>query len=151
MQEIKLLAWLEHAWTAQRMCNVGEELASPILPTLGIPPAYPASGKVLNVLLKPSHDITTAQGVYRAANADNRSIKAIDTDCADAKAKVVRTLVAIVAFNKSIDLIENLKKRLSWKSRQSAEHLGIPLHFEGLDSWKAMPASHPSWRLGLHH
>ena len=151
VQEIKLLAWLEHAWTAQRMCNVGGELASPILPTSGIPPGDPTSGRVLGVLLKPWHDITIAQGVHPAANAGNRSIKATGTDCADAEAKVVRALVAIVAFDKSIDLIENLKKRQSWKSGQSAEHLGLPLHFEGLDSWKAMPASHPSWRLGLHH
>ena len=151
VQEIKLLAWLEHAWTAQRICNVGGELASPILPTSGIPPGDPTSGRVLSVLLKPWHDITTAQGVHPAANAGNRSIKATGTDCADAEAKVVRALVAIVAFDKSIDLIENLKKRLSWKSGQSAEHLGIPLHFEGLHGWKAMPASHRSKRLGLHH
>ena len=34
----EVIAWLEHAWTAKRICNVGGELASPIVPTSGILP-----------------------------------------------------------------------------------------------------------------
>ena len=42
----EVIAWLEHAWTAKRICNVGGELASPILRTSGILPGDPTSGRV---------------------------------------------------------------------------------------------------------
>ena len=52
-----------------------------------------------------------AQGVHPVAYADDRSIKATGVDCADAGAKVARALVAIAAFDRAIDLIENEIKR----------------------------------------
>ena len=82
----EVTAWLKHVWTAKRICNVGGELASPILPTSGILPGEPASGRVLSVLLKPWHHILIAQWVHPAAYADDRSIKATGTDCAEAEA-----------------------------------------------------------------
>ena len=104
---IEVVACLEHAWTAQRICNVGGELASPILPTSGILLGDPTSGRVLSVLLKPWHHIMITKGVHPAAYADDRSIKAIGTDCDDAEAKVAEALLATAAFDKSIDFIEN--------------------------------------------
>ena len=58
-------------------------------------------------MLKPWHHIMIAKGVHPAAYADNRSIKATGTDCADAEAKVAGALLATAAFDKSIDFIEN--------------------------------------------
>ena len=103
----EVIAWLEHAWTAQRICNVEGELASAIYPTSGILPGDPTSGRVLSVLLKPWRHIILAQGVHPAAYADDRSTKATGVDHADAEAKVARALVATAAFDKSIEFIEN--------------------------------------------
>ena len=52
-----------------------------------------------------------AKGVHPAAYADDRSIKATGTDCADAEAKVAGALLATAACDKSIDFIENEKTR----------------------------------------
>ena len=68
-----------------------------------------------------------SKGVHPAAYADDRSIKATGTDCADAEAKVAEALLATAAFDKAIDLIENQKKRQLWKTGRSAEHLGLQL------------------------
>ena len=94
----EIVAWLCLAWTAERLCHVGGELADPIDPSSGILPGDPTSGRVLSVLLKPWHSLVKADGVFIGAYADDRSVKAVAGSCTEAAALVDRALATTAAL-----------------------------------------------------
>ena len=80
---------------------MGSELAEPITPTSGILPGDPTSGRVLSILLKPWHHFVSAEGVFTAAYANDRSIKAAAGSCTEATALVDRALTTTAAFDEA--------------------------------------------------
>ena len=98
----EIVAWLCLAWTAERLCHVGGELADPIDPSSGILLGDLTSGRVLSVLLKPWHSLVKADGVFIGAYADDRSVKAVAGSCTEATALVDRALAITAAFDDAI-------------------------------------------------
>ena len=143
----EVVAWLQEAWKAKRICNVNGELAAPILPSSGILPGDPTSGRVLSLLLRPWHSAMEAQDVKSAAYADDRSIKAAGADVKEAEAKVELALQDTALFDKAVGLKENAKKRQRWKGGETAEHLGLNLQLGGPEEGQEvkLPAPRDGW------
>ena len=145
----EIVAWLCLAWTADRLCHVGGELAEPIAPSSGILPGDPTSGRVLSVLLKPWHSLVQADGVFTGAYADDRSIKAVAGSCSEAAALVDRALATTAAFDEAVGLCENAKKRQRWQGNQKVEHLGLTLPLGGdaaaSTQGSGLPAPRDGW------
>ena len=142
-----VVAWLCLAWAAKRVCHVDGALAEPIWPSSGILPGDPTSGRVLSVLLRPWHSLMKQQDVHPAAYADDRSIKAVGTTCAEAACKIDKALDTTAQFDEAVGLSENCKKRQRWITGQHAEHLGLNLCLGGTSDGvpPPLPAPRDGW------
>ena len=145
----EIVAWLCLAWTAERLCHVGGELADPIDPSSGILPCDPTSGRVLSVLLKPWHSLVKADGVFIGAYADDRSVKAVAGSCTEAAALVDRALATTCSFRRGGRPVRKRKKRQRWQGNQKVEHLGFTLPLGGDASasvdGSGLPAPRDGW------
>ena len=92
-------------------CHVEGELAAPILPTSGLLPGNPTSGRILSILLKPWHFLVAAKGMKAAACADDRSLKASGSSDAEVTQRVNEALAVTATFDAAVGFSEYSKKR----------------------------------------
>ena len=116
-----LRSLLVRAWRAPRYCCVMGELASPIIPTCGLPPGDPCVPNTFGLVLSPWHGLLRKRtpDVSSWAYMDDRSLRGA---CQTA---VQRAIDITQKFDDSIGLLENMQKRQIWEGKQQVEHLGL--------------------------
>ena len=83
------------------------------------------------ILLKPSHHLITAEGVFSATYADGRSINASAGLSNEVAAMVDRALVVTAAFDEAVCFCENATEKQLWQAEQTVKQLGFTPLFGG--------------------
>ena len=115
----RVIGTLMNAWTAPRICQVNGALASPILPTRGVPQGDPCSPRALVCVLSAWCPIAK-KWLYM----DDRTLAAAGES---SQHQLRLAMDYTSAFDSTVGLKENLGKRQLWGPGGSSriEHLGL--------------------------